>query len=227
MNKKLHNIYIITIWIFMTFLVSIQNKECLLANNYNDKHILRYRIENRDTVYYDRLPPVWVFAHDMNKRDWRKYRRLVYNFARVYPLSKMAERLVYRADSTFATKAYSNAEKRHYIRQLQKELLSEYKSTVKQMTISQGVLLVKLVDREVGRSSYTLIKDYRNGLAAGFWQGIAKLFGQNLKREYDPYGEDAPTEDLIKKWQTGEFPHFYYSMFWEYPPQVRIPSKWR
>ena len=71
------------------------------------------------------------------------------------------------------------------------------------MTISQGRLLIKLVDREIGKSSYSIIKDYKSGVSAGFWQGVAKIFGQNLKSSYDPNGEDRMTEYLVEKWQRG------------------------
>ena len=95
------------------------------------------------------------------------------------------------------------------------------------MTISQGKLLMKLIDREVGKSSYMIIKDFKNSLTAGFWQGIAKLFGSDLKKPYDPEGEDAKVEELVKIWEAGDFPAFYFSLFWKDPPEVIIPEKFR
>ena len=86
---------------------------------------------------------------------------------------------------------------------------------------------MKLIDREVGKSSFNIIKYYKNGMAAGFWQGIAKLFGSDLKKPYDPEGEDAVTEELVQKWESGEFEGLYYTLFWEYPPDTEIPSKYR
>ena len=94
------------------------------------------------------------------------------------------------------------------------------------MTVSQGALLMKLVDREVGKSSYNIIKDYTSGLAAGFWQGIAKLFGTVLKKPYDPEGEDQLTEELVKIWEAGDFQAFYFSIFWKDPPVMPIPEKY-
>ena len=61
-------------------------------------------------------------------------------------------------------------------------------------------------------------------MAAGFWQGIAKFFGGDLKKRYDPEGEDAMTEELVRKWQKGEFPEFYRSIFGQYPKIPVIPS---
>ena len=86
---------------------------------------------------------------------------------------------------------------------------------------------MKLVDREVGKSSYNIIKGYKSGMAAGFWQGIAKLFGSDLKKPYDPEGEDALTEELVHMWEAGDFQAFYFSLFWQDPPEMPIPEKYR
>ena len=94
------------------------------------------------------------------------------------------------------------------------------------MTVSQGALLMKLIDREAGKSSYMIIKDYKSGIAAGFWQGIAKLFGSDLKKPYDPNGDDVATEELVRIWEAGEFPALYFSIFWEDAPVVSIPEKY-
>ena len=86
---------------------------------------------------------------------------------------------------------------------------------------------MKLIDREVGKSSYNIIKGYKSGMTAGFWQGVAKMFGSDLKKPYDPEGEDKNTEELVKIWENGDFPGFYWSLFWEYPQEMPIPEKYR
>lgn len=104
-------------------------------------------------------------------------------------------------------------------------MLDAYEKPLKGMTISQGKLLIKLVDREIGKSPYSVIKSYKSGISAGFWQGVAKVFGQDLKNHYDPKGEDKMTEYLVEKWQRGEFDALYYSIFWEMPKHPDIVSK--
>ena len=64
-------------------------------------------------------------------------------------------------------------------------------------------------------------------MAAGFWQGIGKLFGQDMKATYDPLGADKMTEELIKKWESGEFDSLYYSIFMEWPKKTEVPEKYR
>ena len=69
------------------------------------------------------------------------------------------------------------------------------------MTVTQGLVLLRLVDRECGLSAYEIIRTYESGFAANFWQLVARLFSQNLKMRYDPAkgGEDAQIEELC--WQ--------------------------
>ena len=83
------------------------------------------------------------------------------------------------------------------------------------MTVTQGRLLLKLLDRELGRTSYYVIKNYRGSAAAGFWQGVAKIFGSDLRQPYDKYGEDRLVEELVLLYQQGQFDYLYYSIFWE------------
>ena len=109
---------------------------------------------------------------------------------------------------------------------MQKDLVNAFEDPMRHMTITQGQLLMKLIDREVGKSSYFIIKDYKSGIAAGFWQGIAKIFGSDLKKHYDPDGEDRQVEELVHKWDNGEFQALYFSIFGEYPKRIEIPSKY-
>ena len=76
-------------------------------------------------------------------------------------------------------------------------------------------MLLKLIDREAGISSYQAIRNYKGGAAAGFWQGVAKLFGSGLKKKYDKDGEDRMLEDLVQMYHEGSFWYLYYSMFRE------------
>lgn len=188
---------------------------------------LGYRIEHGDTAYYDSIDPAWIFpkGYRGRKGDLKKYYRLVYNFNKVYPYALLAKDMSAQVDSHIAKNSLRRRKREKYISQMQKELFKAYEKPLKNMTISQGRLLIKLVDREIGKSSYSIIKDYKSGVSAGFWQGVAKIFGQNLKSSYAPNGEDRMTEYLVEKWQRGEFDALYYSIFWEMPKHPDIVSK--
>ena len=121
----------------------------------------------------------------------------------------------------------SGKQRDRYINNVQDELFEMFEEPLRNLTVSQGALLMKLIDREIGKSSYMIIKDYKNGIAAKFWQGVAKLFGSDLKKPYDPEGEDRKIEELVEIWDAGDFEAFYFSLFWKDPPTVEIPSKYR
>lgn len=190
-----------------------------------------YRVdpESGDTVYFSSISPSWVFANgrDADDSQWRKYYRLVYNFNKVYPYALVGKKLEHIADSTIQARQMSRREKEKYVNGIQKELVNVFEKPLKNLTVSQGALLIRLVDREVGDTGYDIIKDYKSGLAAGFWQGVAKMFSNNLKTHYDPDGEDRQTEELVQMWHSGQFPAFYYSIFFQYPRVTEIPEKYR
>ena len=94
--------------------------------------------------------------------------------------------------------------KRQYIRHREKQLRKQYGKEIKKLTISQGLLLIKLIDRETGDTSYQILKELKGGLLAGTFQGLARLFGHDLKSKYDPDGEDKEIELLIKKYENGQ-----------------------
>ena len=181
-----------------------------------------------DTIYIDSIRPAKVYSRlpRQKGREWRKYYRLVHNFSKTYPYALVARKLVQEADSTIAADNLKRVKRDRYISGVQKELFDVFEGQMRNMTVSQGALLMKLIDREVGKSSYNIIKDYKNGMAAGFWQGIAKMFGTDLKKPYDPQGEDRLTEELVQIWEAGDFQAFYFSIFWKDPPVMPIPEKY-
>jgi hypothetical protein len=193
-----------------------------------EENTLNYIVEGKDTIYIDHLEPSKVYSRlpRQKGKEWRKYYRLVHNFSKSYPYALVARKLVQEADSTIAADNLKWAKRDKYVNKVQKELFNVFEGQMRNLTVSQGALLMKLIDREVGKSSYNIIKDYKNGVAAGFWQGIAKIFGTDLKKPYDPEGEDKLTEELVKIWDAGDFQAFYFAIFWQDPPVMPIPEKY-
>lgn len=191
-------------------------------------NFMDYVVENGDTTYMGTIRPAKVYSRlpKQKGREWRKYYRLVHNFSKAYPYALVARKLVREADSTIAADNLRWVRRERYISSIQKELFDVFESQMRKMTVSQGALMMKLIDREVGKSSYNIIKDFKSGLAALFWQGIAKIFGTDLKKPYDPEGDDKLTEELVQIWEAGDFQAFYFSIFWKDPPVVPIPEKY-
>lgn len=186
-----------------------------------------YEVHDGDTVFMDMLDPVWCFprGRQMKQADWRKYYKLVYNFNKVYPFALVGRKMMAQVDSTIAADVTRSAERNQYVNAVERELLHLFEKDIRNMTITQGVVLLRLVDRECGMSGYEIIRTYENGFAAAFWQLVAKLFSQDLKTRYDPKGRDVKLEELVQIWDSGKWDSFYYSVFMEPPKKTVIKTE--
>ncbi len=187
-----------------------------------NRGFMPYIVEGKDTLFIDTLRPSYIYIGKKKGRQWRQYYRLVHNFSKTYPYALQAREVVLEADKTIYDENLKRLKKERYINQIQKSIFKNYESVIRDMTISQGKLLIQLIGRETGITPYDIIKDYKNGFTAGFWQGVAKLFGGNLKRQYDPEQEDRAIEDLVVLWEKGEFEGLYFSIFGKYPPIPQV-----
>ena len=184
-----------------------------------DKEIpMAYIIEKGDTIYIEEIRPAYIFNRPRSwkqSREWRQYYRTVNNFAKAYPYALKACEIMKDADSTLANSGFTRWQREKYIKEYEKRLFKEFEKPLKKLSINQGKLLLKLIDREAGISGYQAIRNYKGGAAAGFWQGVARLFGSDLKKKYDKDGEDRIVEELVHMYQEGSFWYLYYSMFRE------------
>lgn len=131
-----------------------------------------------------------------------KYERLVYNVKKVYPYALIVRDKFKDVNATLE-KLPGDRERRNYIKDVEKQVFHDYEDDMRQMTITQGRILIRLIDRETDITSYDLIKQYKGKISASFWQGIARLFGTNLKEAYDPLGDDFLIENIISEIDSG------------------------
>ena len=137
------------------------------------------------------------------KFPYWKYERLVNNLRKVYPYALVVRARLEQINAALES-IPDDKQRKKYLRQIEKDVFGEYEDDIRDMTISQGKLLIKLIDRETLNTSYELIRQYRGGFSAAFWQSIARIFGSNLKAEYDPYGEDAIMEIILREIEAGK-----------------------
>jgi len=83
-------------------------------------------------------------------------------------------------------------------------LFDQFEKDVRNMSTSQGKLLLKLIARETNESAFGLIKTYKGAIPATFWYGVGLIFKENLKMGYDSIGEDAQLEKVVKKFKLGK-----------------------
>ena len=136
------------------------------------------------------------------KNEYRKYEKLISNIRRVYPYAVMVRLKLGQVNEEMKN-IHDEKSRREYMKSVEKDVFAEYEDDMRQMTMTQGRLLIKLIDRETQNTSYELIKDYRGKFSAAFWQSIARIFGTNLKEEYDASGDDALVELIINEMDAG------------------------
>jgi hypothetical protein len=136
------------------------------------------------------------------RREYRRNERLIYNIKRVYPYAVMVRMRLNQVNDDLKS-ITDERERKSYLKNVEKNVFAEYEDDIRDMTITQGRLLIKLIDRETQNTSFNLIRDFRGKFTAAFWQGIARIFGSNLKEEYDRNGDDAMIELIINEIDAG------------------------
>ena len=138
----------------------------------------------------------------LSERDKINFDKLVRNVKKVYPYAKLAG-LKLREYNNILAKAPSDGDRRKIMKVAEKELKDQFGGELKSLTFSQGKILIKLLYRETGSSSYALVQELRGKFVAFFYQAFARLFGYNLKVTYDPEGEDRPIEIIVNLIEKG------------------------
>ena len=152
--------------------------------------------ENGDTTLMVYLPEVDI---DLMQRylqitDTWQGRRLASNVRKVFPYAKLAGAKMQEYDSVLAHVS-DKAERKLLMKQAEQEITDQYTDELKNLTITQGLILVRLIDRETGNTSYQVVQELRGKFRAFFYQGFARLWGYNLKTEFDPHNN--PEDDEI------------------------------
>ncbi len=137
--------------------------------------------------------PIWKFK---NKRQRTHYSRLVINVKKTLPYARLASQRLREIDAHMQTLP-TEKERKVYLKKAEKEMFAEFEKPLRHFTFSQGRLLIRLIDRETGDTSYNLIKEYKGGFSAFFWQSVARIFGSNLKADYDAQGDEKMIEHII------------------------------
>ncbi len=138
-------------------------------------------------------------------RATKEYWRTVRNIRIVYPYAEMANKTITDLNKELEF-IVSKKERRKLIQREYKGLMKEYKAPLMKLKISQGKLLMTLIDKETGDSSYKHIKELKGSTTAIFWQTIASMFGTSLKSKYEPEGKDWMVEEILERMKKGELP---------------------
>jgi len=203
-----------TRWLFIALCLLFFSAPSLTAQELQG-HLMGYVIEDGDTLFVSSIPPLHVFSRDKRKKDreWREFYMVVHNFSKAYPYALQSRARLDRADSILASRPFTAREKEKFLEKTERELFAEFEAPLRKLTFSQGRMLLRLIDREVGMTSFAVVKNYRGGITASFWQGVARIFGADMKKPYDKYGEDKLLEELVLMYHDGRFYYLYFSLF--------------
>jgi len=150
------------------------------------------RIENGDTILIVNKPEVRVHAKmgEAGKKRREAYRELVYDVKEALPYAKLFASKMQEIERNLENLETKSA-KKSYLKKTEGKLKQQLKSDLKDLTYDQGRILIKLINRETGKTSYDLIKKYKSGFNAVMWQSFAAVFGMNLRNQYNPREEEA------------------------------------
>ena len=162
-----------------------------------DGEIVTALITDTDTILIAELDDISIssprsFKDRAEYRRYLKYRRYA---AIVYPYATKAIRIF--KETEYVTQNMKKGKRKRHIKRLQKELKREFKEPLKKLTKTQGKILVKMIEKELNRPFYGLVKNLRGGMTAAYWQQLGKFYGYNLKEGYIP-GKDPILDAVLQ-----------------------------
>lgn len=148
------------------------------------------------------LNPVDIHARRLTDEERRAYYRLVYNIRRTYPYAIMARQRM-EAYNKLRAEGMRRKDDRKFFKNEEKQIREDFLKDLKGLTKSQGAILLKLLARQTDTAAYFLLKDFRGAARAGAYQTVAKLWGFDLKKGYDPQGADRDIETIVRMIESG------------------------
>ena len=162
-------------------------------------------IDGNDTIPVVYLKEVLVFPPLVfkNNKERQEYDKLVRDVKRTLPYAKLVFNTLVETYEYIQTLPDDKSRDAH-LKKMEKELFRDYKPELKKLTLTQGKLLLKLIDRECNQSSYQLVSAFLGKVRASFWNLFANMLGASLKTDYDPKGKDAMTERVVQLVERGQ-----------------------
>ena len=166
----------------------------------------RYEIIQGDTVPVIDLPAVVIIPgikelpKFKSKRESIKYNRLTRYVKKVYPYAQLASQKLKECEAEINRDPES---KKRAMKKVERELRKRYGSALKKLTVTQGKLLLLLIDRQTGFTTFELVQELRGSFNATMYQGLAVLFGHSLKLNYEGHGKHWMIEDIVRKIEYG------------------------
>jgi len=169
----------------------------LLAQTKDKAVATQYPTNDSSVIYGGTFAAVTLYANDLEQYKYNILKRRV---QKVYPYIELGKKIL--ADIAENEEASKKNEHRKYLKATESELKAKFEEELKDLSISEGLVLVKLVNREYSNNCYAIIKEFKGSVNAFFWQQLGKRYGYDLKQEYIPK-ENPELEQAIEDLQTG------------------------
>ena len=166
----------------------------------NDTLLVPVIVYNGDTLPYREMDMVFVLANmtEAQKEAFRQWTRLRNAVYVTYPYAIQAGYTINEVNF-YLGRMGNEKERKKYLKSKESELRKKFADPLMQLSVYQGRVLMKLINRETNNNCFEIIREYKGGFSARFWQTVAWVFGGNLKLEYDPRGSDAEMERIVRE----------------------------
>jgi len=189
--------------IFLCLFLSVCYTETR-AQNFSKQEVSDFVMNAGDSLKVIALNDIYIYPPLTfgTAAEEAKYWKLIRDVKKTLPYAKLVYNVLIETYEYIMTMPDEKDREAH-LKRMEKELYNEYFPVLKKMTLSQGKLLIKLIDRECNQSSYDVLKAFLGPFRAGFWNVFAGIFGASLKSTWDPTGKDAATERIVELVEMG------------------------
>jgi Domain of unknown function (DUF4294) len=197
MNWPRLHIFIKRVALLFAVIITANSNSLYAQAGMNDTIKTYAVIYNGDTLEAKTLSDVGLYTRYTggNMSKWTRLRNAVHV---TYPYAIRAGAVMNDINLKLAT-VKDKSTRRNYIRSREKELKKEFTDPLTNLSVYQGKVLMKLINRETGNNCYEIIKEYKGGLTARFYQTVAFFFSTSLKQPYDAKGEDMQIEKFVEE----------------------------
>lgn len=210
-GNKTYSVFSIILIIVLSFFIesSLLSQNRASANFFSNPEV-GYKCQaiviEGDTFPFINLEPIYVNTDFVFKtrRQKEQWTRVKFNVKKVYPYAILAAAKLKEYDYVLQKIEDKNL-KKSFLRACEKDLRHEFEDELKGLSVSQGKILMKLIDRETNKTTYEIVKQLRGSFQAAMWQALACLFGNSMKVEYDAQVEDIMIERAVKLVENGQF----------------------
>jgi Domain of unknown function (DUF4294) len=162
-------------------------------------------VSGNDTLVKATHSTIEISGYAGNRHKKKQYDKLQKRVIKTYPYAKAAADVMDMYEELCKEITDPDQQKK-LLDQAEDEMKKQFEKDLRDMTVNEGIVLIKLIDRETGENSYALVQDLKGRFSAFMWQSVARVFGHNLKDEYEADGEDVWIENIVLQIEDGIIP---------------------